>query len=196
VINDANKHAEHAIEFRSAFGQITLTIDGSTTFAGTVAPAPAGAPGRPRQRGHTGRTTAGRRRRGGAPNAVNLNPVGQGGNYIPFGMLCDIGSRRSGQRATFRDVIVRNNRLRTTSCSGGSGRRGLPGHLRRRYQGERRPVGGQRRLRAGGGGNGAFVVRNPSRNAMPMLRTTFKAEPGRSTAHASTSRHAASTRSS
>jgi alpha-L-rhamnosidase len=33
VINDANKHAGHTIEFRSAFGQITLTIDGSTTFA-------------------------------------------------------------------------------------------------------------------------------------------------------------------
>ena len=51
MINNANKHAEHTIEFRSAFGQITLTIDGSTTFAGTVAPAPAGA----------GRTAGGRR---------------------------------------------------------------------------------------------------------------------------------------
>ena len=28
VINDANKHAEHTIEFRSTFGQIALTIDG------------------------------------------------------------------------------------------------------------------------------------------------------------------------
>ena len=37
--------------------------------------------------------------------------MGQGGNYIPFGMLCDMGfSVGPGQSATFRDVIVRNNR--------------------------------------------------------------------------------------
>ena len=45
------------------------------------------------------------------PNAVNLNPVGSGGNYLPFGLLCDIGfSVGPGQNATFRDVTVRNNR--------------------------------------------------------------------------------------
>ncbi len=42
VISNANKNAEHTIEFRSTFGQIAVTVDGSTTFAGTVAPAPAG----------------------------------------------------------------------------------------------------------------------------------------------------------
>jgi alpha-L-rhamnosidase len=46
VINDANKHGQ-PIEFRSAFGRITLTIDGSTTFArhqSGAAPRRCGAP--------------------------------------------------------------------------------------------------------------------------------------------------------
>ncbi len=42
VINNANKNAEHTIEFRSVFGQITVTIDGNTTFASTTAPAATG----------------------------------------------------------------------------------------------------------------------------------------------------------
>ena len=60
---------------------------------------------------------AGRRRAaaGGRPNAVNLNPMGQGGDYLPFGLLCDIGfSVEPGQRASFRDVTVRNNRAPNT----------------------------------------------------------------------------------
>lgn len=197
VINDANKHAEHTIEFRSAFGQITLTIDGSTTFANTVAPAgPSGAPpaaappaagqgarsaGTPPAAGQGappaagGQGAGGGGGRGGAPNAVNLNPVGQGGNYIPFGMLCDMGfSVGPGQRATFRDVVVRNSRV--------------PNHILFREDLAAAIYAGifadAIKANAGlaiangtyvlaGGSTGAFVVRNPSRNAMPMLRTTF-----------------------
>jgi alpha-L-rhamnosidase len=165
VINDANKHAEHTIEFRSAFGQITLTIDGSTTFAGTVTPAPAGAA-----------PPAGGGGRGGAPNAVNLNPVGQGGNYIPFGMLCDMGfSVGPGQSATFRDVIVRNNRVpnnvlfREDLAAGAY--KGIYADAITVNSGF--SVANGKYILAGGSG-GAFVVRNPSRNGMPMLRTTFK----------------------
>ena len=167
VINGANKHAEHTIEFRSAFGQITLTVDGSTTLAGTAAPAPSGA-GAPPPPGGGGR--------GGAPNAVNLNPVGQGGNYIPFGMLCDMGfSVGPGQSATFRDVIVRNNRapnnvlfredLAAVAYSG------IYADAVKAKAGLSIANGA---YALAGGANGAFIVRNPSRNAMPMLRTTFR----------------------
>jgi hypothetical protein len=45
VINHANRHAKHTIEFRSAFGRITLTIDG-TTFSGMDGGG-RGAPGTP-----------------------------------------------------------------------------------------------------------------------------------------------------
>jgi len=161
IINEANKHAEHAIEFRSTFGQIALTIDGSTTFAAAAAaaaPAPAGGA------------------RGGAPNAVNLNPVGSGGNYIPFGMLCEMGfSVGPGQAASFRDVTVRNSRAPRNILF----REELTG---RPYAGifadaiaatSGLSVAGGKYVLAGGR-TGAFVVRDPSRNSMPMLRTTFK----------------------
>ncbi len=167
VINGANKHAEHTIEFRSAFGQITLTVDGSTTLAGTAAPAPSGA-GAPPPPGGGGR--------GGAPNAVNLNPVGQGGNYIPFGMLCDMGfSVGPGQHATFRDVIVRNNRapnnilFREDLAAGAYS--GIYADAVKAKAGLSIASGA---YALAGGANGAFIARNPSRNAMPMLRTTFR----------------------
>ena len=169
VINDANKHAEHTVEFRSAFGQITLTIDGTTTFAGTVAPAAApGAPGAP--------PAGGGGRGGGAPNAVNLNPVGQGGNYIPFGMLCDMGfSVGPGQRATFRDVVVRNNRTPNAILF----REDLAGATYTGIYADAITANSGFSVASGkyvleGGSGGAFIARNPSRNSMPMLRTTFK----------------------
>ena len=154
VINDANKHAEHAVELHSAFGQIALTIDGSTSLAGPSGPAAAG-----------------------APNAVNLNPMGQGGDYLPFGLLCDMGfAAGPGQSATFSDVTVRHTRA--------------PGNILFREDLTTAPykgiyadalkanaglsiVGGKYAVT--GGSAGVFVVRDPSRNAMPMMRTTFTA---------------------
>ncbi|MBP7571700.1 MAG: alpha-L-rhamnosidase, partial [Acidobacteria bacterium] len=47
LVHQANKHAEHAVAFRSTFGQIWLSIDGSTAFAGASATAPQGAAGWP-----------------------------------------------------------------------------------------------------------------------------------------------------
>jgi alpha-L-rhamnosidase len=160
VINSANKNAEHAIEFRSTFGQIAVTIDGSATFAGAPPPPPAG----------------GRGGRGGAANAVNLNPVGSGGNYLAFGMLCDMGfAVDAGQHASFRDVTIRNNRA--------------PNHVLFHEDLAAAPYKGiyadAVAARTGiaisggvyvldGGSKGAFIVRNPSHNSTPMLRTTFK----------------------
>jgi alpha-L-rhamnosidase len=165
VINAASKHAEHTIEFRSVFGQIALTIDGSTTFAGTVAPAgtPAAAP-------------AGGGGRGGASNAINLNPVGQGGNYIPFGMLCDMGfSVGPGQSAMFRDVIVRNSRVPNNILFredlAAATYKGIYADAVTANSGV--SVANGKYLLAGGS-EGVFVVRNPSRRSMPMLRTMFK----------------------
>ncbi len=161
VINSANKNAEHTIELRSTFGQIALAVDGNPSFTAPVA-APPVAPG-------------GRGGRGGAANSVNLNPVGSGGDYIAFGMLCDIGfSVDPGQNATFREVTIRNNRV--------------PNHvlfqenLSGRYEGifadSVTPTSGfsvangQYALK--GGDKGVFLVRNPSHNSTPMLRTSFK----------------------
>ena len=144
MITNANKHAEHTIEFRSAFGQITLTVDGG---------------------------------RGGAPNSVNLNPMGQGGDYLPFGMLCDIGfSVEPGQRATFRDVVVRHNRAPNAVLF----REDLAAATYTGIYADAVEANAGLSIANGtyvlaGGSAGVFVVRDPSRNAMPMLRTTFKA---------------------
>jgi len=172
VINAANRNAEHVVEFRSAFGQITISIDGTTSFAPAAAPAGAGARGA--APGGGGQGGGGR---GGAQNAFNLNPMGSGGDYLPFGLLCDIGfSVEPGQSASFRDVTIRNNRapnstlfsenLSASSYSGifadgVAARSGLS-------------VADGRYVLAGGAG-GVFVVRDPSRNSAPMLRTVFKA---------------------
>ncbi|HSP90651.1 MAG TPA: family 78 glycoside hydrolase catalytic domain, partial [Vicinamibacterales bacterium] len=165
IINASNRHAEHVVAFRSAFGQITLTIDGSTAVAGTVAPA--AAPVAPLAGGG----------RGGGPNSVNLNPMGQGGDYLPFGMLCDIGfSVEPGQRATFRDVVVRNNRAPNAILFhedlAAATYTGIYADAVKANAGLSTANG---TYVLTGGTAGVFVVRDPSRNAMPMLRTTFKA---------------------
>ena len=81
---------------RSAFGLITVTVDGKASLTNARPPAtpPAG--------GFGGRTP---------PNAVNLNPIGQGGDYLAFGLLCEIGfAVEAGQTARFRNVTVRHTR--------------------------------------------------------------------------------------
>ncbi len=140
VISDANKHADHTIEFRSAFGQITLTVDGN------------------------------------ARSVINLNPVGQGWDYLPFGMLCDLGfSTGPGQRATFRDVIVRNSRAPNAVLF----REDLAAAYTGIYADAVKSSTGlsisNGRYVLDGGSLGAFIVRDPSHHSMPMLRTTFTA---------------------
>lgn len=160
LINSANRNAEHTIEFRSAFGQISISIDGQSNISGAPAPA---APAGPPQGGPGGR--------GGPANAVNLNPMGLGGDYLPFGMLCDIGfSLEPGQNATFRDLTVRNNRAPNNVLFqedlSGAPYKGI-------FSGPGFSVANGRYVLTGGA-KGVFLVKDPSRNSMPMLRTTFK----------------------
>jgi alpha-L-rhamnosidase len=160
LIHRANKNAEHTVEFHGTFGQIAISIDGNSAFAGAAAPPPAGGAGR--QGGG----------RGSAPNAVNLNPVGSGGNYLPFGMLCDMGfSVEPGQNASFRDVTVRHtrapNKILFHEDLTASPYRGL-------YAGSHAGFAvANGRYVLTGGSKGVFLVSNPSRNSMPMLRTVF-----------------------
>ncbi|HEY3443860.1 MAG TPA: family 78 glycoside hydrolase catalytic domain [Paludibaculum sp.] len=168
LIHAGNRNAEHMIEFRSTFGQISLTVDGNASFTGPPPPAPAGGP--------QGGPPPGFGGRGNAATSVNLNPAGSGGNYIPFGMLCDMGfAAAAGQSAAFRDVTVRNNRapnkvLFREDLGGGA------------YKGIYADAAGSGLTVANGsyvisgGSQGVFVVRNPSRNSSPMLRTKFKTQ--------------------
>lgn len=162
VVNQSNKNAEHVIEFHGTFGQIALSVDGKTNFTGAAQPPPQGGP-------------PGGFGRGPAPNVVNLNPVGNGGNYLPFGMLCEMGfSVDAGQSATFRDVTVRNNRVPNNVLF----REDLSNGYRGIYADAAKPGSGftvaDGRYVLAGGSKGVFVVRDPSHNSMPMLRATFK----------------------
>ncbi len=169
IINDANKNADHTIAFRSAFGQITLSVDGRSSFA------PGGGAQPEAGRGPAGGPPPGGR--GGGANSVNLNPVGAGGDYLTFGLLCDMGfSVDAGQNASFRDVVIRNNRhpnnVLFREDLGVAPYSGIYADAVAASSGFS-VAGGRYVLH--GGSNGVFVVRNPSRNSMPMLRTRFRA---------------------
>ena len=162
VIDASNKHSDHRIELQSSFGEITITLDGSTSFAGETEP-PTG-PGR-------------RFRRGGGGPTVNLNPMGRGGNYITFGMLCDMGfALDKGQKASFSDVVVSHTRapknalfeedLTAPVYEGLYARFSRDAASGFRVEGERYVLNG--------GADGTFVVADPSRNSAPMLRTVFE----------------------
>lgn len=163
IINQDNKNAAHTIAFSSAFGQIAITIDGQSSISAVGAAADdaqgfGGPPGMPRP-----------------TNTVNLNPVGQGGNFIAFGMLCDMGfSVDPGQSASIGDLTVSNNRRPNNILF----RENLnDGDYRGIYAGFIKPDSGlsiaDGNYMLSGGSNGIFVVSNPSHNSMPMLRTTF-----------------------
>ena len=157
VVDAANKHREHVVAFYGQFGQITLTVDGSGALKSVGAPAPAAAGGPPGRRP--------------SPNVVNLNPLGEGWDYLPFGLLCHIGfSVEPGQRASFRDVTVRNSRspqhvLFKEEVAGAS-YSGI-------FAGAVGLSAGDGRFDIDGGAKGIFVARDPSRNSAPMLRSAF-----------------------
>ena len=163
LIHKANKNAEHVVDFSSRFGQITLSVDGKESFTGAAEQSPS-----PGSQAGFGRRLP--------PNAVNLNPVGSGGDYLAFGMLCDIGfSVDPGQTAIFRDITVRNDRApnkvlfheNPTSKT----YKGIYADALKPDSGFSVAVG---RYVLQGGSKGIFLVRDPSRNSAPMLRTTFK----------------------
>ena len=164
LIHDANKHSEHLIQFHSIFGQIALSVDGKSALTVSARQSASQPP------------SSGFGRRPAPQNVVNLNPVGSGGNYLPFGMLCDIGfSVDAGQTAMFRDIIVRNHRapnhilFRENLTK--SGYRGIYADA---AQSELRLFDRAWALRSPRRRQRSLPARDPSRNSMPMLRTTFK----------------------
>jgi alpha-L-rhamnosidase len=164
VINAGNEHAPHHVEVASVFGEISVILDGNESFA---------------------RKAEGREERGAPPfgreargESVNLNPMGQGGDYITLGMLCDLGfSVAAGQKAAFWDVSVKNNRAPHATLFQeditAAGYRGIYAASANRPGSGFRVEGGRYRL--DGGAKGVLVVADPSHNSTPMLRTEFTA---------------------
>jgi alpha-L-rhamnosidase len=115
----------------------------------------------------------------GGGRGLNINPVGNGGDYIAFPLLADIGfSVDPGQNAYFTDVVVQHYREPSnvvfSEDLSGSEYQGIF----KKFIGDRYPDFSVKNgwYHLNGGKEGTFVVADPSHNSMPMLRSEFSAE--------------------
>jgi len=167
-IDNSNKNSEHTVSFTSKFGSISISLDGSSSFIAvpSATSSQTAPPGVPQE--VMGRV-------GGGVSVV-VNPAGSGGDVLCFGMLCDMGfSTDAGQKATFSDIVVSNNRypnstLFAENLTGTSSKSIYSANASDPSSGLTLTDG---KYSLTGGSKGAFVVANPSRNSVPMLRTKF-----------------------
>jgi alpha-L-rhamnosidase len=101
----------------------------------------------------------------------NLNPLGQGGDFIAFPVVGDIGfSIPAGQKASFSSVEIRNYRT--------------PSNILFSEKLDKQPYNGifsdlgqlsveNNSYQLSGEASGVQIMTDPSRNSVPMLRTTF-----------------------
>ena len=155
IINANNKYEPHDVYLESDFGVVSLYIDGTDAEHRLTNPEATG-------------------RRGGG---FNLNPVGRGNNYISFPMVADIGfAAGARQQARFSDVRITHYRYPSnTLFAEDLTAPGYHGIFTDRLGDARSGL----TIRDGaylisGGRTGTFVTADPSRNAMPILRTEFQ----------------------
>ncbi len=163
-VNKENKNKEHLFVIKDEYGNLTITLDGNSEFFIPPASTPAAVGFRP--------FGAGR----GA--SVNLNPMGQGHDYITYGFLCDIGfSVEAGQKASFSNLSISNTRSpANTIFAEDLSKQSYDGIFKSftANTGSGLSVSNSA-YNLSGGSNGIFITADPSHNAMPMLRTTFSA---------------------
>ncbi|HMG93549.1 MAG TPA: alpha-L-rhamnosidase N-terminal domain-containing protein, partial [Chryseolinea sp.] len=154
LINASNKHKEHNIEIISKFGKIAILINGNSAFDGKA---------KPLTTGQFGRDTGG--------IMVNLNPVGDGGDYVTYGMLADIGFAAAiGQKASFSNVSVSFLRSPSNTLFKEDLSKAVYEGL---FAGSAGLSVKQNKYNVDGGAQGVLITRDPSHNSTPMLRTQF-----------------------
>ncbi len=161
LINQSNKNAAHHISIRDQYGELFVTINND--------PSQFIEPSKTKDDAKLFVST-----RQGA--SVNLNPMGRGHDYISFGMLCDIGfSVDSGQTAQFQNLQIKNLRNPANTLFNED-------LTKNQYEGIfkqavlQNPGGfivNEHSYLLNGKSKAVFVVADPSRNSMPMLRTQF-----------------------
>ena len=108
---------------------------------------------------------------------INLNPVGQGGDFICFPMLADIGFYLdAGQKASFSDLEISNYRrpCNTLFSEDLTNPAGYKGVFSRFVDGRENGLKiSDRAYTVDGGKTGTLILADPGRNSMPMLRTEF-----------------------
>ena len=156
VINSRNKYDQHDFLISSAFGRLLIIVDGeSEFFLKDESYRPAIMP----FESYSAADGA----------AVNLNPFGLGGDYLPYGNLCDIGfSVDAGQKAAFSNLEILNDRIPNSTLF----KEDLSGNYTGIFASQLSTESGSYQIE--GGQNGRIVVADPSRNSAPMLRTEFE----------------------
>jgi alpha-L-rhamnosidase len=155
IISDLNKYEKHSFFLESTFGSVTVIIDAKD---------------------NDHKLTPGQGGQSFGGGGLNLNPVGKGGDYIAFPLLSDIGfSVDSGQKASFSNVVVTHYREPSNDLFAedllGSGYHGIyEGFIKNMMSGFSVKDGS---YNLNGEKGGTFIVADPSRNSMPMLRTEF-----------------------
>ena len=160
-INNSNKYNTHQLAIRDQYGELFITLGGSNSFFVEDPKAqPAANSFPPVQPGAS----------------VNLNPMGRGHDYITFGMLCDMGfAVDSGQQAVFKNVRVTNIRNPSNALF-------YEDLAKPIYDGIYKAAASDNNsgfsikdnvYELNGNNKSVFVVADPSRNSMPMLRTNF-----------------------
>ncbi|NVJ64691.1 MAG: family 78 glycoside hydrolase catalytic domain [Flavobacteriaceae bacterium] len=101
-----------------------------------------------------------------ANNAFNLNPIGKGHDYISFPMLADIGFKtQANQKAYFSDLKIKNKREPSNT---------LFEEELSNYKGIFKDIKIHNNSYVVGGTKNELMIANPSKNAVPHLRTSFK----------------------
>lgn len=156
LINVLNKYNKHQFNIQSNFGIFEVFLDGNkkeNRIANADNPSPSPY----------------------ANNGLNLNPVGKGNDYICFPVVGDIGfSVAKNQKASFSNLQIRNFRAPSnilfsedlTSYTGIFSESIKNKNSNLSIKNEAYLVSGNDK--------GAFILRNPSKNSAPMLRTEFK----------------------
>src|SRR6056300_893786 len=98
--------------------------------------------------------------------AFNLNPIGKGHDYISFPMLADIGFKtQANQKAYFSELKIKNKREPSNT---------LFEEDVNNYKGIFKDIKIHNNSYVVGGTKNELMIANPSKNAVPHLRTSFK----------------------
>ncbi len=150
VINEENKNLKHDFEIRDRWGGLLIAVDGNSSFAVQKA-------------------------NENKPVSVVINPFGANGAVNTFGMLGEMGfAVPPRQKAVFSDLVITNLRNPSNILFKEDLTAANYNGLFADNGGELKVTGGK--YEVNGGERGAFIVRDSTRNSMPMLRTTFKTD--------------------
>ncbi|WP_431198879.1 alpha-L-rhamnosidase N-terminal domain-containing protein [Mucilaginibacter sp. P19] len=164
LIGNGNKNKQHSILINNELGTLTFTVDDNKTFLADEKDATAIAQPVPANR----------------DAVITLNPLGRR-DVISFGMLGEIGfSVDKGQKAEFSELTVSNFRSpRNNLFSEKPEENNYKGIFKEAVI---TPSSGlvikDGKYEVDGGSAGAFILADPSHNAMPMLRSVFNADKG------------------